>query len=102
MDVADSRSLRCARFVRLQHLLRQFTYISFRLCLGNECAARIHATPLLLFMVLWAPIFAMLYNMEVPMSFYASMFMSLGMCGLLTPFSLLIGGFHYFSCKKLH
>jgi hypothetical protein len=60
MGVADSRSLRSDSYVRMHHFVRRYTYVPFRLfggmCGDNSCNAYL----MLLFMVLWVPIFATL------------------------------------------
>jgi hypothetical protein len=49
-----------------------------------------------LFMVLWVPIFVMLCHRAMPMLWHAYMFLGLRHMGYVSPFSFLIGGFHFF------
>jgi hypothetical protein len=51
---------------------------------------------LLLFMVLWVPIFAMLYRRAVLMLWPALLFLGLRPVGFFPPCSFLLGGFHFF------
>jgi hypothetical protein len=57
---------------------------------------------LLLFMVLWVPIFAMLCRREVPMLWHASLFLGLMPFGFIPHFSLLICGFRPFFPVRAH
>jgi hypothetical protein len=57
---------------------------------------------LLLFMVLWVPIFTMLCRRAVPMLWRASLLTFLGLrpVGFPPPFSFLIGGFHCYFVNR--
>jgi hypothetical protein len=94
MSAAHSRSLRSDSYVRMQHCVRRSTYIPFRWFWGIF-GENLRVVFLLLFMVLWLPIFATLYRRAVLMLWHAFLFLRLRPVGIFPPFSFLLGGsFH--------
>jgi hypothetical protein len=92
MGAADSRSLRSNNYVRMQHFFVDTLMFRFGL-FGGMCDVNSCNVFLLLFMELWVPISATLFNRAVPMPWYAFMFLGLGFFPL---FFLLLGGLHCF------
>jgi hypothetical protein len=76
MGVADSRSLRSAGYVRMQHVVRRTTYVPFRRFLGDvrrEFMQRF----LMLFILLWDPVSATLCRRAVQIFWHAFLFLGL-------------------------
>jgi hypothetical protein len=92
VDAVDSRSLRYASYVRLQHFVRRTTYVPFRrffgVCDVNSCNVF-----LLLFMVLWVRISATLCRRAVLTMWHAFMFLGLSFSPF---FFFLLGGLRCF------
>jgi hypothetical protein len=93
MGDADSRSLRCYIYVRMQHFdLLMFPFDGF----GGRCGENSCNVFLPLFMLLWVPIFAMPCMRAVPMLWHAFLFLGLRHVWFFPPFSFVVGGFDLF------
>jgi hypothetical protein len=66
---------------------------------GGMCDVNSCNVFLLLFMALWVPISAALFRRAVLMLWHAFLFLGLRFFPL---FFFLLGGLHYFSCKKFY
>jgi hypothetical protein len=97
MGVADSRSLRSESYVRMQHFVRRTTSIPFGVFL-RMCGKSLCNVFLLLFMVLWAPISAMLCRRAVLMQWHAFLFLGLRFFPF---FFFLLGGLCCFFVRRL-
>jgi hypothetical protein len=103
MDAAESRSLRSHIYVRMQYVVCRSTYVHFRRFWGL-CGEISRNVFLLLFMVLWALIFAMLCKRAVLMLWHAFLFLGLrhvrenGGVPLISSLSLVVST--AFSCKE--
>jgi hypothetical protein len=74
MGAANSRSLRSHRYVRMQHFVRQSTYVPFRRFWGDVRREFMQRLSMVFFMVLWVPIFATLCRRAVLMLWRAFLF----------------------------
>jgi hypothetical protein len=72
MGAADSRTLRSNSYVRMQHFGCRCTFVLWGMCGDNSCNAI-----MLLFRVLWVPIFATLCKRAVLMLWHAFVFLVL-------------------------
>jgi hypothetical protein len=88
MGDVDSRSLRFDSYVRMHHFARRTTYVPFGVFWGMCGDGSI-----MLFMVLWLPIFATLCMRTMLMLWHAFMFLGLR---LFLLFFSLFGGLHCF------
>jgi hypothetical protein len=92
MGAADSRSLRSDSYFRMQHFVRQSTYVLFwrfsGMCDLNSCNVCV-----LLFIALWVPISATLFKRAVLTVWHSFMFLGLRFFPL---FYFLLGGLHSF------
>jgi hypothetical protein len=95
MGDEDSHSLRFDYYVRMQNFVCRSTYVPFRPFLGM-CGENSCNVFLLLFMVLWVPIFATLCGSAVLMLWHTFLFLRLGPVGFFPPCFFLLCGFHFF------
>jgi hypothetical protein len=95
MGDADSRSLRSDGYGNMHHFVRRSTSPMFPFDVFGEVRLEFMQCFLLLFMLLWVPIFVKLCKREALMLWHAFLFFGLMHVEFPPPCSFLLGGLHF-------